>query len=155
MTKDADAQKEENESVREETFDQEDEEDDADDEQEGAAGTRRNRNRRKTSESSYRPIDFKHIATNGPVIVPGRGKKLGDIPKVKANIDKYALDSEEMKRAHRFLFKLRGPFPKKTGKQSILQFSGYLRGGETNKNLSKEQMEKDDSEMEVRLFYST
>lgn len=153
MTKDTDAQKEENESVREETFDQEDEEDDGDDEQEGA-GTRRNRNRRKTSESSYRPIDFKHMAANGPVIVPGRGKKLGDIPKVKANIDKYALDSEEMKRAHRFLFKLRGPFPKKTGKQSILQFSGYLHG-ETNKHVSKEQMEKDDSEMEVSLFYST
>jgi hypothetical protein len=114
-----------------------------DDDDEG----RPKRKRRNSKSLSYRPEDFTQ-SQGGMHIIKGRGEKLGKIPSVKACIDKFSANSEEMLAAHKLLFIIRGKVPKKDMKRNILEFSGYLK--EIPKVFDKVQLEEEDEAAETK-----
>uniref|UniRef100_A0A7S4ALD8 DEK-C domain-containing protein n=1 Tax=Pseudo-nitzschia australis TaxID=44445 RepID=A0A7S4ALD8_9STRA len=89
------------------------------------------RGKRKRRESkSYEPDDFTMSSYNAAVkasaIAVGRGKKLGEIAAVKSSINMYKLNTEELLLAYKFVFSNRGTAKKKSMREKLLEFSGYL-----------------------------
>jgi hypothetical protein len=79
----------------------------------------------------------------------GRGMKFGDIPAIRAQVESFSMNSEEMKLAHRLLYKYRGRGNAKEYKRNILAFNGYLR--EMNSDEDEETLEEEDEEAEVSM----
>mmetsp|Transcript_21559 Transcript_21559/g.40258 ORF Transcript_21559/g.40258 Transcript_21559/m.40258 type:complete len:317 (-) Transcript_21559:199-1149(-) len=129
-TKSAKEDDKEKKKVRVEKEEEEDD-DDEETEDEETDDEDRGRGKRKRRESkSFEPEDFtmasERAAAKAAVIVKGRGKKLGDLPVVKAAIEKTPLSSEDLPFAYTFVFSTRGVPTKKEMKNKLLEFSGYL-----------------------------
>eukprot|EP00980_Cylindrotheca_fusiformis_P028769 scaffold22642_cov134-Cylindrotheca_fusiformis.AAC.24 len=109
--------------------------------------------RSKKSVDAYKPSDFvneekeKKYTVN---VIRGRGIKLGDIPAIRAKVNSYSSNSEELGLAHRLIYKYRGRMSHKEFKRNILAFNGYLR--ELGKDEQEEDLEDEDEEAET--YYS-
>ncbi len=86
-------------------------------------------------------------------IIKGRGEKLKDMPAVKASIEKYSNNSEEMNVAHRLLYTTRGKAAKREMKGNILEFSGFLK--DAPKDYDAKKLDEEDEEVEVRTVMHT
>jgi hypothetical protein len=108
------------------------------------------RTRQKKSVAAYEPVDFKN-AKCSVTIMRGRGMTLGDIPAIRAQVQSFSMNSEEMKLAHRLVYKYRGRISPKEYKRNLLAFSGYLR--EMNSDEDEEALAPEDEEAEVSMCW--
>jgi hypothetical protein len=142
------------EKEEEEVKEAEEEETEEKTEEEGseeADGKDQGRGKRKRKSSiltNFHPADFTMAETPIVRIIKGRGKKLKDMPAVKASIEKYSNNSDEMNVAHRFLYTTRGKVAKREIKANILEFSGFLK--DVPKGYDAKKLEDEDEEAEVR-----
>lgn len=137
-----------------------DDEDEDDDEEEEVSDSEKGRGKRKRRESkSYEPDDFTmkslNAAAKASVVAQGRGKKIGEIAAVKASINQYKLNTEELLFAYKFVFSNRGTSNKKLMKDKLLEFSGYLPPlpeGTYNKERQDEEDEVFETKYATKAF---
>jgi hypothetical protein len=115
----------------------------------------RGRGKRKRRESKgFEPEDFTMASERAAVKAAkirnqGRGVKLGDIPAVKAAIEKVPTTSEDLPFAYTFVFSNRGLPAKKEMKSRLLDFSGYLPPPPKGKTMTQEEIDAGDEKHEV------
>lgn len=104
----------------------------------------------RKSVNAYKPPDNKESYSVN--IIRGRGMTLGDIPAIRKRVERCSIDAEELKLAHRLLFKYRGRISQREFKRNILAFNGYLRA--LHKGEDEEEVEDEDEEVEVGFVES-
>lgn len=143
------------ETPKKENGDSEDEDRvDDDEKQDGNSDTENGRGKRKRRESKiYEPDDFTmashYAAMKNATVVEGRGKKLGEIAAVKANIESFKLNSDEFLSAFKFVFSSRGIPNKNAMRKKLLDFSGYLPSLPQRK-YNKQRQEEEDEVIETK-----
>jgi hypothetical protein len=113
------------------------------------------RGKRKRRESKgYEPDDFTMVsertaaAAKEAGVPKGRGAKLGDIPVVKAGIEKIPSSHEDLSIAYSFVFGPRGKATKNEMKLKLLEFNGYLPALPKGK-VDDAAMDKEEDKYEV------